>query len=249
MFHELKKYMLEYKIWKHLGVVWENINNERGRRDLVIRQFLTISLGLLLPLIGLFLLFSFLFNEAIDWEYIYVMAVFILISAMILVSVQDIGQRVNNRTKYNYTASVRSGPIIILTTIMVINTSVTFNGLEVETLVLRIALLAAIILLSFLRFKFYIEDKTLTYEILFYSIVIYKRIINPDEIKRVQFVRSGWSNKGAIIKVKKGFNIRIINFEPVHVCAELNIFADKHSIPVVKTYDYMLLEKSSRRPA
>ncbi|MDN4494347.1 hypothetical protein [Ureibacillus aquaedulcis] len=160
----------------------------------MIKRFLTICMVILLPQIAVFLLKVFLFKEAIDWEYIYLMSVLVGVSAMIIISVHDKRNRVKE-SKFNYTAKVRSGPIIFLLGIFVVNTTVTVNGLEAEGWVIRIAVLAAITVLTSLRYKFYIEDSTLTYEILLFTIMVYKRGLYPDEVKQVRFIRFGWSKK------------------------------------------------------
>lgn len=177
------------------------------------------------------------------------MTLYTLVTSIILIRKHEINEKGKKQTRFNYVASVRSGPMIFLLVIFVFNTSVTVSGLEKEALVIRIVAIVAIIILAFVRFKFYIEENTLTYEIMLFTILLYKRRVFPDDIKHVKFVRTGWAKKAAIIKVKKGINLRIINFEPTHVCPDLNKFTDKHSISISKTNDYILLDKSSRQSA
>lgn len=203
----------------------------------------------LLPAVAIQLLISLVFKIEFDWGYIYIMTIFSLVAAIILISAHDIKGRTKEETKRNYTASVPSAPMIVLTLILALNTTITVGGLEKETLFIRFAVLFAIFLLAFLKFKFYIEEKTLTYEIMLFAILLYKRRVHPDEIKHIKFIRTGWAGKGAIIKVKKGFSIRVINFKPATVCPDLNAFAEKYTISISKTYDYILLDKSSRQPS
>ena len=211
----------------------------------MLKHILTICMIFLLPAVMIQLLISLLFKVEFDWGYPYIMAIFSLVAAIILISVHDIKGRIKEDTKGNYTASVPSAPMIVLTIIMVLNTTITVQGLETETWVIRITVMAAIILLAFLKFKFYIEEKTLIYEIILFKSSLYKKRIFPDEIIHIKFIRTGWAGKGAIIQVKKGLNIRVINFKPTTVCPDLNAFAEKYSISLSKTYDYGLLEKSS----
>ena len=59
----------------------------------------------------------------------------------------------------------------------------------------------------------------------------------------MKFVRVGWLSKGAIIQLEKGFNIRVTHYTPKTVIAELLDFADKEEIPILKTRDFVILEK------
>ncbi|QCR31192.1 hypothetical protein [Lysinibacillus sp. SGAir0095] len=215
----------------------------------MIKQILNICMVLLLPPIVVQLLVLIFFKIEFNWEYMYLMTLYTLVTSIILIRKHEINEKGKKQTRFNYVASVRSGPMIFLLVIFVFNTSVTVSGLEKEALVIRIVAIVAIIILAFVRFKFYIEENTLTYEIMLFTILLYKRRVFPDDIKHVKFVRTGWAKKAAIIKVKKGINLRIINFEPTHVCPDLNKFTDKHSISISKTNDYILLDKSSRQSA
>jgi hypothetical protein len=51
----------------------------------------------------------------------------------------------------------------------------------------------------------------------------------------------GWAQKGAIIKTKEGFNIRVFRFKPKDVYDDLADFAIKTSITVTNTKDYLIL--------
>jgi hypothetical protein len=105
-------------------------------------------------------------------------------------------------------------------------------------------LLAVVILLSiFIQFKFKIDESHLTYQIMFLSMSIYKKVLNPEQINEIKFKRVGWSTKGASIRVKKGFNIRILHFYPNNVFLDLIHFANINGISISKTKDYLILEK------
>lgn len=219
------------------------------RRDKVLKQAGTICMIFLLPAIAIQLLMSLLIKGEFDWEYLYIMAIVSLVGAIVLISVQEVKGRANKEMKFNYIASAPYAPMIVLTFIMALSTAIKVEGLEIETLFIRIIVIAAMISLAFFKYKFYIEEKILTYEIMLFTIPLYKRRVHPDEIKHIKFIRTGWAGKGAIVKVESGFNIRIINFKPATVCPVLNHFAEKHSISISKTYDYTLLDKSSQRPS
>ena len=95
----------------------------------------------------------------------------------------------------------------------------------------------------FIQFEFKIVDGYLTYQIFFLTMPIYKKVIYPNQIIQMKFKRIGWNTKGVIIQVKKGFNIRVVNFSPNNVFIDLIDFANKNGISISKTKDYLILEK------
>ena len=107
------------------------------------------------------------------------------------------------------------------------------------------ALIYSIVILAFLfiKYQFEINEDYLSYQILLFRLPIYKTRIPPNEIIQIRFKRVGWSAKGAIIRVHKGFNIRIVNFIPNHVFKDLLDFAFRNDVPYFKTKDYCILEK------
>jgi hypothetical protein len=108
---------------------------------------------------------------------------------------------------------------------------------------IQILLVVVILLSIFIQFNFKIDESHLTYQIMFFSMSIYKKVLNPDQIIRIKFKRIGWSTKGASIQVKKGFNIRILHFNPKNVFLDLIDFANVNGISISKTKDYLILEK------
>lgn len=125
---------------------------------------------------------------------------------------------------------------ITVASITMINFS---NGL----LYFQILLVVFILLSIFIRFKFKIDDRYLTYQILFLAMPIYKKVIYPNQIIQMKFKRIGWTTKGSIIQVKKGVNIRVVNFSPNNVLIDLINFANENGISLSKTNDYLILEK------
>lgn len=120
------------------------------------------------------------------------------------------------------------------------NTKINFsNGL----LYFQISLVIFILLSIFIKFEFEIDDGYLTYQIFFLSIPIYKKVLYPKQIIQMKFKRIGWNNKGVIIHVKKGVNIRVVNFSSNSVFIDLINFANKNNISISKTKDYLILEK------
>ncbi|MGM9929232.1 MAG: diguanylate cyclase [Bacillus sp. (in: firmicutes)] len=95
----------------------------------------------------------------------------------------------------------------------------------------------------FIKYKFEINEDYLTYQILFLKWPIYKTRISPHQTIQITFKRISWYTKGAIIQVKKGVNIRIVNFAPNNIFIDLIDFANKNGISYSKTKDYCILEK------
>ena len=95
----------------------------------------------------------------------------------------------------------------------------------------------------FINFTFEIKEGYLIYQVLFFNVPLYKKSLYPNQIRQIKFKRVSWYSKGAIIQVKKGVTIRVVNFAPNDVFEELINFADKNSIPYTKTKDYIILEK------
>jgi len=107
----------------------------------------------------------------------------------------------------------------------------------------RILITVFILVAIFIQYKFKIDDGHLTYQILFLTVPIYKKVVYPNQIIQIKFKRVGWAKKATIIQVKKGVNIRLVNFVPNNIFGELINFANKYSISISKTRDYLILEK------
>lgn len=95
----------------------------------------------------------------------------------------------------------------------------------------------------FLRYRLEINEEVITWQSRIFSIPLYKRVIVPERIKKIKYKRVGWATKSAVIQVRRGINIPILKFNPSSVYMDLIDFAQKHSIEVTKTKDYLILEK------
>lgn len=122
-------------------------------------------------------------------------------------------------------------------------TSISIEDFSNRLLYFQVGLIVFILLSLFIQFKFKIDDGYLVYQILFLSMPIYKKEVSPNQINRIKFKRLGWMTKGAIIQVKKGFNIRVVHFSPDNIFVNLIDFANENSISISKTKDYRILEK------
>jgi len=99
------------------------------------------------------------------------------------------------------------------------------------------------IVLALIRFRFSIHDDKLVYEILILNKTIVKQRILPKDINQMKFKRVGWAKKAANINVNKGFNVRLAVLEPTIAYDHLIEFANKHDITIIKTKDYLILER------
>ena len=94
-----------------------------------------------------------------------------------------------------------------------------------------------------IRFRFKMMDDHLVYQILYFKKSILRKNIYPNQIVQIKYIRVGWAKKGAIIKVNKGLNFRLTILKPQTAYDDLLKFSNKHDITVLKTKDYILLEK------
>ena len=108
---------------------------------------------------------------------------------------------------------------------------------------LDVILIIGILVLLCLHYKFEINEKSLSYQIFLLSIPLYKKEIVPEQITEINFIRVDWTKKGAIVRIKKGINIRVIHFNPDSVCKDLEHFANENNVSVNKARDYKILER------
>lgn len=104
-------------------------------------------------------------------------------------------------------------------------------------------LLLLVLLVSCIQFELTIGDVFLLDEIVLFRKSIYKKRMDPKQIKQIKFTRIGWNSKGAIIQMKKGFGIKVTHYDPDSFIAKLMEFAHKYEIPIAKTKDFKIMEK------
>ncbi|WP_144510550.1 hypothetical protein [Bacillus sp. FJAT-22090] len=117
-----------------------------------------------------------------------------------------------------------------------------FGGLFYYYILLALFLITAF----FINYTFTIQSDRLTYEVSVLTTRVYKRVIYPHQLNKIEFKRYGWSTPGALVRVKKGFNMRLVLFSPSEIFRELLTFAYNHEIPTSKTKDYQLLERRNK---
>lgn len=112
-----------------------------------------------------------------------------------------------------------------------------------EPNVLNIIILIVIVFILCIQYQFQIDQNQLTYQIFLLRTPIYKREVVPEEIQEIRFIRVDWAKKSAIVRMKKGLNMRIILFHPDSVCKDLEQYAKENNVSIHKTRDYQIIER------
>ena len=131
---------------------------------------------------------------------------------------------------------------IVMTIIFVLFMNVVLDYFDGSSSLLLLGFIVAVVF-ALIRFRFNIHDENLIYEILIFNKSIVKQRIFPKDIIQMKFTRVGWAKKAAKIKVNKGFDVRLAVLEPPIAYDHLIDFAIKHDITIVKTKDYLILER------
>ncbi|MBU9721263.1 MULTISPECIES: hypothetical protein [Bacillaceae] len=75
-----------------------------------------------------------------------------------------------------------------------------------------IALISTVIFFGSFQSKFSIHDDHVQYQVyILFKVPIFNRVIYPNQINEIKFFRVGWLKKAAILRLKKGLNIRLAN--------------------------------------
>ncbi|KOS69341.1 hypothetical protein AEA09_12735 [Lysinibacillus contaminans] len=109
------------------------------------------------------------------------------------------------------------------------------------TLVVLLALFC--VLLLFVKYEFEIDEQTLRYRIKFLNFLMYEKQVNAQDVQAIHFKCAGWTTQLAIVKLHKGWNIRIMLFSPLEVFYQLKMYAKRNNIEMSRTKDYKTLEK------
>ena len=131
---------------------------------------------------------------------------------------------------------------IFMTIIFVLFMNVVVDYFDGSSSLFLLGFIVAVVF-ALIRFRFNIHDEHLVYEILIYNKSIVKQRIPPKDISQLKFTRAGWAKKAAKIKVNKGINVRLAVLEPPKAYDHLIEFAKKHDVTIVKTKDYLILER------
>lgn len=122
----------------------------------------------------------------------------------------------NEPTTHTSSAKVQRGIIgfLFARTLGLLITNITGINFSKGLLYVQIVILVFLLVSFFIRYKLEIKDGYLMHQFLFLETSLYKRVIHPNRITQIKFVRFAWATKGAIIQIKKGFIVRVFKFEP-----------------------------------
>lgn len=120
-----------------------------------------------------------------------------------------------------------------------------FFGIWGDPILMILTILTALIcvLMLFVKYEFEINEQTLLYRIQLFNYTIYVKRANAKDVQMIHFKRVSWNTRIAIVKLFKGWNMRIALFSSVDIFIELERYAERNNIEIKKTKDCKILEK------
>lgn len=120
-----------------------------------------------------------------------------------------------------------------------------FFGIWGDPILMILTILTALIcvLMLFVKYEFGINEQTLLYRIQLFNYTIYVKRANAKDVQMIHFKRVSWNTRIAIVKLFKGWNMRIALFSSVDIFIELERYAERNNIEIKKTKDCKILEK------
>ncbi|MHA6261385.1 hypothetical protein ACXYMX_16095 [Sporosarcina sp. CAU 1771] len=145
-----------------------------------------------------------------------------------------------------YNAKTQRGPLVVIFLILLVVLILSLrNGGGSWMLYLHIPFTLLVLAAIFINFGFKISNGVLKFQIRIFTLPIYAKEINHEEIDGLKLTRVGWKKKCAVVQNRKGLNFRILAFNPESIFNDLIAFATDYKIPITKTKDYIILEKMS----
>lgn len=100
---------------------------------------------------------------------------------------------------------------------------------EQEVTMLTVLSFAVVLVILGISYQLKV-DQRIEYEVCFFHYRIYRKRVGPGDIHKIVLKDAGWGTPAGSIRRKKGFPIRVVNFDSVDVFAELEDFAGRHHI-------------------
>ncbi len=141
----------------------------------------------------------------------------------------------------NYTA--KSHRAFLLLQVVLVIIFLTTGWAHLWIWILGLPLLIFLSLSIFINYSFKIKEGNLTYNVYLFNKSVYQKEVVKSNIKKVTFKRVGWKTKSAVIKLERGFPIRVSLFTSITIFEDLLVFCEENTIQVKKTKDYLRLEK------
>lgn len=143
-----------------------------------------------------------------------------------------------------YTATHERTPLFFVAFIpLILLTTTDNNALKVVAVTIFLCTLSTL----FIRYTLQIDEQNITYTVMLYKLLLYKRVLLPKDIARVQFQRIGWAQKHAKIRLTSGLPLRVTFFRPTTVYAHIRDFCEQHDITYSETKDYQILQKMRQK--
>ena len=98
-----------------------------------------------------------------------------------------------------------------------------------------------------IRFYCTIHDETIHYSAKLFTFTLFQAHLTPPMIHTVEFHRSNWTDRKAVIRRREGMRIALTNFAPDNITTILEQFCLTHDITIQKHRDYIILEKRDAR--
>ncbi len=91
-----------------------------------------------------------------------------------------------------------------------------------------------IIFSYFIRYQVTLHNTSILYNVMFLRFVIFSRKLVCSDIRKIIFKPIGRSQKGAFIYTNKVLPIRLVNFKPECMYEELQLFAKRNLLTIVR---------------
>lgn len=102
---------------------------------------------------------------------------------------------------------------------------------EQEITILTVLSFAVILLIFGISYQLK-ADQVIVYHLCFFHFRVWRKRLNPEDIHKIVFKDAGWGTPAGSIKKKRGFPIRVVNFDSVEVLADLEDFAERYRIRI-----------------
>lgn len=99
-----------------------------------------------------------------------------------------------------------------------------------------------IVLALFIEARVKVRKDNIIYRVELWSLPLYYKTVYMDEVRHIDFKRSNWTAKVALVRVKKGIDLRFALF-PDELFSDLAQFAERNGIELRKSKDYQTVEK------
>ncbi|MEZ0481406.1 hypothetical protein [Planococcus sp. SSTMD024] len=101
---------------------------------------------------------------------------------------------------------------------------------------------ALIMLALFIEARVKVRNGNISYRVELWGLPLYYKTVYGEEIRRIEFKRSSWAAKVAVVRVKKGIDLRFALFGD-GLFEDLSQFAKRNDLELRKSKEYETVEK------